>query len=165
MFWKDALAHDILEHDVTIEWLHSIQRRYPSLRVKTIDAKGKTPVIQLAERGEWIKPKEWASNHLSSLTQRYLESQSRLKAVGSNPSNYCSDSCPVVSELKNLLQSDPTDVERLRKAYDNVYMTLNKVIDCIDKHLNDDGSVLIVPGELQSYICKYRKAQKLVPWG
>lgn len=86
MFWKDALCQWILKQDyLTYDKLINVQSTFPSIRVKTADANGKIPLIQLEEKGTWIKPKEWAANHQASLKQRLMESQQRVLDVTSDP--------------------------------------------------------------------------------
>lgn len=86
MFWKDQLAREILDQtSITHQWLVGLQNDYPALRVKTVDAQGKVPVIQLSGKGEWMKPKEWAVNHIAHLKQQHEELLLRLKDVGSDP--------------------------------------------------------------------------------
>lgn len=115
MFWKDSLAKQILESaDMSKTKLFDLQSMYPSLRVKTVDAKGKVPVIQLSEHGEWLKPKEWALNHVAALKQRYQEQHARLIDVGSDPSIICSAQCAAVSQKGVSSDDDLGEASKLR---------------------------------------------------
>lgn len=119
MFWKDSLARKILaQARIDKSWLLGLQSDYPSLRVKTIDAKGVVPVIQLSEHGAWMKPQEWAINHVAALKQRYREQHARLINVGSDPSELCSSQCAAVLQKGANTNDDLSDVDKLRKRVD-----------------------------------------------
>lgn len=90
MFWKDALAKKVLHMADTNQLnspraLFAIQKDFLSLRVKTIDVQGKVPVIRISETSEWMKPKEWALNHISNLRRQHRELHSRLCNLGCDP--------------------------------------------------------------------------------
>lgn len=113
-FWKDRLARKIIFEDCyTWKKLLDIQREFPSLRVKTIDVKGNVAVIQLSEHGEWMKPIEWANNHIHAIEARYSEQRARLIDIGCDPSVLCMDDCDAIRELKESEEGDPTELERV----------------------------------------------------
>jgi len=119
MFWKDSLARKVLAQvRIDKSWLLGLQNEYPSLRVKTIDAKGVVPVIQLSEHGTWMKPEEWAFNHVAALKQRYREQHARLIDVGSDPSELCSSQCAAVLQKGANINDDLSDIDKLRKRAD-----------------------------------------------
>ena len=130
MFWKDQLCKDIMSHQNSLEYLHSLQKRYPSLRVKTIDAKGRVPVIQLSEKGEWIKPSEWASNHLTAQVQRLLESQQRITDCGSDPYSVCSGACSLVEKLEEKAAQSSFSVK-----YDRLYRSYQRFLHDITGYI------------------------------
>lgn len=125
MFWKDELAKEILaQHTVTKPWLLSLTERYPVLRVKTVDANGIVPVIQLNGKGEWLKPGEWANMHLLNLKQQHGELHHRIESFGSDPDHGANaNGDPAHSVTPN--QSDPSEVEELRARLER--MTRNYV--------------------------------------
>jgi hypothetical protein len=111
MFWKDKLAQDILaQQTVTMSWLLSLAERYPVLRVKTVDANGRVPVIQLNRKGEWLKPKEWANMHLLNLKQQHSELHHRIQSYGSDPDH----SAGVGGNPVHPVTPNQTEVEELR---------------------------------------------------
>ena len=115
-FWKDRLAYDIVHGGChTMKRLVEIQSQYPSLRVKTIDVKGIVPVIQLSEHGEWIKPLEWANNHIHAIESKYREQHARLIDLGRDPSSICGKSCDAVHELESRGSGDPTELEKSKE--------------------------------------------------
>lgn len=119
MYWKDEFARMILSGQLKSYTDYSdAMTKFPSLRVKTIDANGRVVVVQFTGKGDWMKPLEWANNHVASLRARYIDSRSRLDDVGSDPSVICSSACREVIELKNQLGSDPALIEQLRTQLD-----------------------------------------------
>lgn len=125
MFWKDKLAKEILEKRyVTQPWLLSLTERYPVLRVKTVDANGEVPVIQLNGKGEWLKPGEWANMHLLNLKQQHGELHHRIESFGSDPDHSANaNGSPAHPVTPN--QSDPSEVEQLRaqlRRFDRNYI-------------------------------------------
>lgn len=115
-FWKDRLAYDIVYRGChTFSRLVEIQSQYPSLRVKTIDVKGTVPVIQFSEHGDWMKPLEWANNHIHAIEAKYREQHARLLNLGRDPSSICGRSCDAVRELESQRSSDPTDLEKSKE--------------------------------------------------
>jgi len=129
MFWKDKLAQDILaQQTVTKSWLLSLAERYPALRVKTVDANGRVPVIQLNGKGEWLKPKEWANMHLLNLKQQHSELHHRIQSYGSDPDHSAGvDGNPVHPVTPN--QSDPSEVEELRAMLERMTRNYMFAID------------------------------------
>lgn len=124
MFWKDRLAHLILDgDDVSYLWLIDQQSWCPSLRVKTIDAKGKVPVIQLSGRGEWLKPKEWAHDHIYHLKQQHSELQARLEDLGCDPTE-SAESSSAIPQLVSSVQSDPAVTQMLREENEKLKATI-----------------------------------------
>jgi len=114
MFWKDELAKEILnQYSVTKSWLLALTERYPALRVKTVDANGKVPVIQLNRKGEWLKPREWADIHLLNLKQQHGELHHRIQSFGSDPDHSAGVDGDHVHPVPSN-QSDPSEVEELR---------------------------------------------------
>lgn len=84
MYWKDSLASLIylnphLCDDIRM-W-KEVGLKYPRVRYKTVDVKGKVVVMQLDGDGSWIKPNEWADLHLQSLVQRIHDDGERLLAI------------------------------------------------------------------------------------
>lgn len=120
MFWKDELAKEILKrHVVTQPWLLSLAERYPVLRVKTVDANGIVPVIQLNGKGEWLKPGEWANMHLLNLKQQHGELHHRIESFGSDPDHSANaNGSPAHPVTPN--QSDPSEVEQLRAQFEQM---------------------------------------------
>jgi len=85
--WKDKLCREILSRDDialnSLDFWRVAQGTFPSVRVKTTDARGSVVVIQLADRGQWMKPREWAFNHQASVRQRTFDELRRyLNLVG-----------------------------------------------------------------------------------
>jgi hypothetical protein len=129
MFWKDQLASEILaQSNITKTWLYGLTDRYPSIRVKTLDANGRVPVIQLNGKGEWLKPEEWANIHIANLKQQHVELHQRLSTVGSDPTHtghtYGS---PESAETET--QSDPSLFQKLRNKYIRLSESYCKAID------------------------------------
>lgn len=129
MFWKDQLAREILAQlSITESWLNSLTDRYPSIRVKTLDANGRVAVIQLNGKGEWLKPKEWANIHIANLKQQHVELHHRLMTVGSDPAHtshvYGS---PESAETQS--QSDPSEFEKLQNNYSRLSNSYIKAIE------------------------------------
>lgn len=88
MFWKDQFAREVLAMpDCSYQSLIDLRAKFPSLRVKTLDAKGKVPVIRFDDSSEWLKPKEWADNHRTAICCKYQEQHSRVKDLGCDPSH------------------------------------------------------------------------------
>lgn len=128
MFWKDNLSAKLLSCQTwTYAALVALQQDFPSLRVKTADANGRIPVIQLEEKGQWVKPREWAINHQASLKQRLLESQQRVLDATGDPSvllnSVRSLLCPAdchfpddLSEIARLESEFQTSIEKI-EAY------------------------------------------------
>lgn len=123
-FWKDRLAYSIIHEGChTPEGLARIRAQYPSLRVKTIDVKGKVPVIQFSEHGEWMKPLEWANNHIQAIEAKYREQHARLLDLGRDPSSLCGATCDAVRKLETQASRDPAGIgksmERAKTAERN----------------------------------------------
>jgi len=129
MFWKDQLASEILaQSNITKTWLYGLTDRYPSIRVKTLDANGRVLVIQLNGKGEWLKPKEWANIHIANLKQRHVELHQRLSTVGINPTNVdYTYGGPESAETG--AQSDPSEFQKLRNNYIRLSESYAKAID------------------------------------
>jgi uncharacterized protein YciI len=129
MFWKDQLANEILaQFSITKSWLDNLTDRYPSIRVKTLDANGRVPVIQLNGKGEWLKPKEWANIHIANLKQQHVELHHRLMTVGVDPAHtshvYGS---PESAEAQS--QSDPSEFEKLQNRFSRLTDSYIKAIE------------------------------------
>jgi len=129
MFWKDQLASEILAQlSITKSWLDSLTDRYPSIRVKTLDANGRVAVIQLNGKGEWLKPKEWANIHIANLKQQHVELHQRLTTVGIDHAHtshvYGS---PESAETQS--QSDPSEFEKLQNDYSRLSDSYIKAIE------------------------------------
>lgn len=86
MFWKDDLARRILNGATSYDQLIDLKREFNQIRVKTIDVKGQVCVIQFERDGEWLKPREWAMDHLIEIEQRYTDAHQRLVDMGRDPS-------------------------------------------------------------------------------
>lgn len=135
-FWKDELAKEILaQGTVTKLWLLSLTERYPALRVKTVDANGRVPVIQLSRKGEWLKPGEWATMHLLNLKQQHGELHHRIESFGSDPDQGARvGGGPVHPVAPN--QSDPSEVEQLRARLEKMtrnYMFAVNLLQAIEQ--------------------------------
>jgi len=117
MFWKDELAKEIMaQSTVTKSWLLSLAERYPALRVKTVDANGRVPVIQLNRKGEWLKPSEWADMHLLNLKQRHSELHHRIKSLGSDPDHgACVDGSPA-HPVTSTQRAETSEMKQLRAS-------------------------------------------------
>jgi len=84
MNWKDELAREILStpsSKLTLGWFRERQVKYPSLWVRTTDAKSSIVVINFGEKGPWSKPKEWAMNHRQHIFEQYCSSRERMLAI------------------------------------------------------------------------------------
>lgn len=129
MFWKDQLASEILAQlSITKSWLDSLTDRYPSIRVKTLDANGRVAVIQLNGKGEWLKPKEWANIHIANLKQQHVELHQRLMTVGSDPAHTSrAYGSPESAETQS--QSDPSEFEKLQNNYSRLFNSYIKAIE------------------------------------
>jgi hypothetical protein len=129
MFWKDHLAKEILAKDsIHKYWLDSLTDRYPSIRVKTLDANGRVVVIQLNGKGEWLKPKEWANIHIANLKQQHVELHRRLMTVGIDPAHTNrAFGCPESAETQS--QSDPSEFEKLQNNYSRLSNSYIKAIE------------------------------------
>lgn len=115
MFWKDDLARQILSRNpkyITYEWTLSLAESFPSIRVKTADAKGRVPMIQLSEKSGWMKPYEWATNHQLHLKQQHVELHSRLEAVKCDPPDRLPPEAAEEATVSDA-QSDPSEYQRL----------------------------------------------------
>ena len=133
MFWKDEICKYIRSHECSYGELVNLTKLYPALRVKTIDAKGRVPVIQLSEKGEWMKPCEWANLHLQSLTQRYSESQQRIIDCGSDPTPICATSCSLVDKLERRPDSDK--FLELSERYGKLCQSLRNLCEDTSKYI------------------------------
>jgi hypothetical protein len=129
MFWKDHLASEILaQSSITKSWLDSLTDRYPSIRVKTLDANGRVPVIQLNGKGEWLKPREWANIHIANLKQRHVELHQRLSTVGIDHT-HVSQAYGSPESAETGTQSDPSGFQELRNKFDRLSKSYFKAID------------------------------------
>jgi len=129
MFWKDQLASEILaQFSITKSWLDSLTDRYPSIRVKTLDANGRVVVIQLNGKGEWLKPKEWANIHIANLKQQHVELHQRLMTVGIDHAHTSrAYGSPESAETQS--QSDPSEFEKLQNKYSRLFDSYIKAIE------------------------------------
>lgn len=128
MFWKDHLASEILaQSNITETWLCGLTDRYPSIRVKTLDANGRVPVIQLNGKGEWLKPKEWANIHIANLKQRHVELHQRLSTVGIDPT-HVGQAYGSPESAETGTQSDPSEFQELRNNYNRLLKSYKKAI-------------------------------------
>lgn len=85
-------------------------------------------MIQLSRDSEWLKPKEWAINHVANLRQHHGELHQRLTDMGRDPSlnvDSTEGHCPTVTQV----QSDPSELERLQGKYDRLIESFEKAID------------------------------------
>jgi len=83
-FWKDSLASWILANpecsrSVTL-WDRN-SPKFPRVRYKTADVKGKVVVIQLEGKGHWVKPIDWVKLHTLSLWERLHDDSTRLLSI------------------------------------------------------------------------------------
>lgn len=116
MYWKDSLAKRIInEKSLTYAKLQSYQRDYPQLRVKTLDAAGKIPAIQLQGKSEWMKPREWADDHIRALRAELLEVQTRVVTICGDNECETSYACSLVCQLKEKQGKDLAELDRLRE--------------------------------------------------
>lgn len=121
MYWKDVLAKQILSSkQLTYEELTSLQREHPQLRVKTLDAAGKIPAIQLQGKKEWLKPREWANDHLRSLRAELSDVQARVMTICEDLKCDVSDTCPLVNQLKEQSSKDLAELNRLQGECDKL---------------------------------------------
>lgn len=135
MAWKDALAKEILSvasKSLTYQQMLSIAKRFSSVRVKTTNAKDALPLIQLEDKGPWMKPSEWAENHRLSLVSRSREAQQRLWYAGCDPSKCCIVDCSVCSKLKQARRDDLTqaqvEAQEFQTAYNNLREAYNAML-------------------------------------
>jgi len=129
MFWKDQLASEILaKSNITKAWLYDLTDRYPSIRVKTLDANGRVPVIQLNGKGEWLKPKEWANIHIANLKQQHVELHQRLSTIGVD-TTHVDHTYGSPESAETGTQSDPSEFQELRNNYTRLLESYHKAID------------------------------------
>lgn len=113
-FWKDELAKILLtEQELSYDKLVQLGRQFTSLRVKTIDASGRVPVIRISDTKPWLKPKEWANEHLANLNQQNAELHSRLVFLGNDLAESSGKGAPSRSSDSSD-SSDPAEVAKLR---------------------------------------------------
>lgn len=129
MFWKDQLAKEILARSsIDKYWLDGLTEQFPSIRVKTVDANGRVPVIQLNGKGEWLKPKEWALIHVANLKQQHVELHQRLITVGSDPT-IDDHADGGLESAESEAQSDPTEFQKLQNSFDELYKSYVRALD------------------------------------
>lgn len=84
MLWKDSLALWIRSQPMSNTdydlWVKN-RAKFPRVRFKTFDSRGRVVAIQLEGTGEWMKPKEWADLHIQNLLQRVHDDGERLSAI------------------------------------------------------------------------------------
>lgn len=86
IFKKDKLYSKLRERDSwTYAQLLDLKDDIPDLRVKTIDAKGKVPVIQISGSDPWVKPLEWMELHRDEIKRKFQELHQRLSYMGCDP--------------------------------------------------------------------------------
>lgn len=161
MFWKDEICKYIMSHNCSYDELIVLSKIYPTLRVKTIDAKGRVPVIQLSERGEWMKPIEWANLHLQSLIERYSESQQRIIDCGSDPTTICGATCSLVEKLEERPDTDKylkvsETCGKLLESLRNLCEDTSKYIFELDEDLDVEEEAIFT-----SYLKEFLKDEKI----
>lgn len=84
MAWKDSLARWIKRNPNCAEsyslW-DNVRAKIPSVEVKTVDAKSKVVNIRLSSSGGWIKPVEWADQHILNMKQRVHDALGRTVSM------------------------------------------------------------------------------------
>jgi hypothetical protein len=82
MFSKDLLAKKILSEELSYSELLSMSRSkdYPQFEVRTVGSVG-TIEIRFPHQG-WIKPKEWANNHATTIARNLISDVERLSDFG-----------------------------------------------------------------------------------
>lgn len=86
IFKKGKLYSKLRERDSwTYAQLLDLKDDIPNLRVKTIDAKGKVPVIQISGSDPWVKPLEWMELHRDEIKRKFQELHQRLSYMGCDP--------------------------------------------------------------------------------
>jgi len=82
--WKDSLAAWILNHpsaDSKISiWRTELAGQFAQVRYKTVDPKGKVVNINLGDE-QWMKPSDWAHQHIHSLLSRVTDGVARVLSI------------------------------------------------------------------------------------
>lgn len=87
-FWKDELSVILLSQESwSYQQLNALRSQFGNLRVKTVDARGLVPVIRFSDSEQWLKPNEWATEHMFAIARQYQELHSRMVNLGCDPSN------------------------------------------------------------------------------
>jgi len=84
MLWKDFLASMIRANpklNTSYDSWVEIRSKFPRVRFKTFDTKGRVVAIQLEGAGDWMKPSEWADLHIQNLLQRVHDDGERLAVI------------------------------------------------------------------------------------
>jgi len=149
MFWKDNLSKVLLSSEIlTYQSLVALQQDFPSLRVKTADANGRIPVIQLEEKGQWMKPREWAVNHQAALKQRLLESQQRVLDATSDPGVLLNSVRSLLCPADCHFDDDLKEIDRLESQLQTVIKEKDEAVEWNDLALELLGDW----GEFLEYI-------------
>lgn len=159
MFWKDELALEVIKNQdsISYSWLLSLQSRFPSLRVKTVDVKGRVPAIQLSGKGEWLKPLEWANSHVANLKQQCGELHSRLEHLGCDPSDSLQNGA-ATNQLNRDRSNDLAEITELQGKYDKACKNYRAAMELVI--LLDSGEKLSL--ESRTKVSTYIKNEKRV---
>lgn len=142
MFWKDVLASEILaKGHCDYQWLIDLGVDFPQLRVKTVDASRKVPVIRFDEKSEWQKPEEWAMNHFASIRQKFWELHSRMVSLGCDPATLTSNGASA-SRAESNAGSDPSEVTKLKQQNQRLITNYCWAMQCLK--LLHSGEILML---------------------
>lgn len=131
MFAKDRLAAKILVYDTEdADSLVKCARspKYPTFEVRTVGSAG-TVQIKFPHQ-EWIKPREWANNHLITVEKNLYSDMERLEVMST-------DMRPLLNKgfiPRSRLDAFGGDLYDRLNAYEleNVPLILNIVTDWLD---------------------------------